>query len=56
MISQFNVINKCGQKVSNQVDVDHEKQMESANNPYKKKEETGTIRNEISCGGIGTLK
>ena len=56
MISQFNVINKCGQKVSKQGDVDYDKQIESANNSYKKKEETGTIRNEINCGGIGTLK
>ena len=56
MISQFNGINKCGYKVSNQGDVDYDKQIESANNPYKKKKETGTIRNEINCGGIGTLK
>ena len=37
MISQFNGINKCGYKVSNQGDVDYDKQIESANNPYKKK-------------------
>ena len=56
MTLHFNFINKCDQKVSNQGDVDYDKQIESANNPYKKKQETGTIRNEINCGGTGTLK
>ena len=56
MTSHFNVINKCGQKVSNKGDLDYNKHTDSVNYPYKKNEETGTLRNEINCGGIGTLK
>ena len=56
MISHFNVINKCGQKVFNKGGVDYEKHIDSVNNTYMKNEETGTLRNEINCGGIGTLK
>ena len=33
MTSHFNVINKCGQKVSNQSDVDDYKQTDSFKNP-----------------------
>ena len=56
MTSHFNAIKKCGQKVSNKGDVYYGKQTESVKNPYKKNEVTRTIRNEINCGGIGTLK
>ena len=45
MTSHFNVINKCGQKVSKKVDVDYDKQIDSFKNPYNKNEETGTVRN-----------
>ena len=34
--AHFNLINKCGQKVSNQSGVNDEKQTESAKNPCKK--------------------
>ena len=37
MTSHFNVINKCGQKVSKQGDVDYDKHTYIVNNPYKKK-------------------
>ena len=37
MASHFNVINKCDQKVSKQGDEDYDKQIDSVNNPYKKK-------------------
>ena len=56
MKPHFNVIKKCGQKVSKQGDVGYDKQIDSINNPYNKNEETVTLRNEINCGGIGTLK
>ena len=56
MTSHFNVINKCGKKLSKQVDVDYDKRKDSFKNPYKKNEETVTLRNEINCGGIGMFK
>ena len=37
MASHFNVIKKCGQKVSKQGDVDCDKHTDSAKNPYKNK-------------------
>ena len=36
MTPHCNVINKCGQKVSNQGDVDCDKQTDNFKNPYKK--------------------
>ena len=36
MKSNFNVINKCGQKVSKKGDVDYDKQSDSVKNPYNK--------------------
>ena len=36
MTSHFNVIKKCGQKVSNQDEVYHDKQIDSVKNPYNK--------------------
>ena len=35
MTSHFNVINKCGQKVSNKGDLDYDKHADSFKNPYK---------------------
>ena len=56
MISHFIVINKCGKRVYKKVDVDYDKQKESVKNHTRKNEETGTLRNEINCCGIVTLK
>ena len=44
MISQFNVMNKCGQKVSKQGDVDYDKQLESANTHTRKIYEKNTYK------------
>ena len=56
MALHLNFIKKCGQKVSKVGGVDDDKQTDIVNNTYKKNEGIGTIRNEINCGGIGTLK
>ena len=55
MTLYFNVIKKFGQKLSKQDDEYYDKQTESVKNPYKINEVTGTLGNEINCGGIITL-
>ena len=56
MTPHFNVIKKFGRKVSKKGDIYYDKQTYSIKNPYNKNEETGTLRNGINCGDIGTLK
>ena len=56
MTAHFSFINKCGHKVSKKRDVDYYKHTDSVKNPYKKNEETETLRNEFNGSGISTLK
>ena len=56
MTSHLNVIKKCGQKISKRGGVDYKNIQTVSITHTRNKEETGTLRNEINCGGIGTLK
>ena len=56
MTSHFKVIKKFSQKISNKGDVIITNIQTVSITHTRQYDETGTLRNEINCGGIGTLK